>query len=394
MNIVTEKETEYSVIVRRLVKEFDKTAAERDKCGGTAKKERALIRESGLLRLTAPKEYGGYEEGWKIILDITRELAKVDSSVAHLFGYHFLCLASVELFGTSEQVRQFTKETAENDYFWGNAFNPLDTHVKATKKENGWIINGTKSFCSGAVDSDLLLVSAQKDDESGVLLAVVPTNRTGIIVGEDWDSFGQRQTDSGSVIFQNVFVRQEEVLQAYEVKEENLFATVRTHIAQSILIHVLLGTAEGAFEVAKDYTKNKSRPWVTSAVDAAKNDPYNIYHYGELFVKLKAADALVRISNEQLEKTWKVKHDLTEEERGECSIAVATAKVQVVQTALDVTSRVFQMMGARSTSSQYNFDRYWRNVRTHSLHDPIDYKIRDIGQYALNAKYPEISAYS
>lgn len=394
MNIVAGTKAEYSAIAQELVKEFAKTAIERDKRGGTAKIERDLIRHSGLLRLTASKKCGGYEESWETILRITREIAKVDSSVAHLFGYHFLCLASVELFGTSEQVKQFTKETAENNYFWGNAFNPLDIHVTATKKEKGWSINGTKSFCSGAVDSDRLLISAQKDDGSGVLMAVIPTNRTGITLGEDWDSFGQRQTDSGSVTFQSVVVHDEEVLHAYETMEGNLFATVRTHIAQSILIHVLLGTAEGAFEAAKDYTKNKTRPWVTATVDEVKNDPYNIYHYGELFIKLKAADALVCISNEQLEKTWKMKHHITEEQRGECSIAVATAKVQVVQTALDVTSRVFQMMGARSTSSQYNFDRYWRNVRTHSLHDPIDYKIRDIGQYTLNAKYPEISAYS
>jgi len=392
--MLIEKAPKLQDIVKSLTEEFAKTASERDKRGGTAKEERDLIRHSGLLRLTAPKKYGGYGEDWKRVLRITREMAKVDSSIAHLFGYHFLCLASVELYGTPEQVEQFTKETAENNYFWGNAFNPLDTHVTATKGDNGWIINGKKSFCSGAVDSDRLLISAQKDDGSGVLVAVIPTNRGGVLLGHDWDSFGQRQTDSGSVTFEHVIVHDTEVLDAYEAADSNLFATVRTHIAQSILIHVLLGTAEGAFEAAKDYTKTKTRPWVTSHVDAAINDPYNIYHYGDLFVQLKAADALVHISNEILENTWALKTSITEEQRGECSIAVATAKVQVVQTALDVTSRVFQMMGARATSAQYNFDRYWRNVRTHTLHDPIDYKIRDLGQYTLNNQYPKISAYS
>ncbi|MFJ8258747.1 acyl-CoA dehydrogenase family protein [Peribacillus asahii] len=392
--MLIEKAQKLQDIVKSLTEEFAKTASERDKRGGTAKEERDLIRHSGLLRLTAPEKYGGYGENWKRVLRITREIAKVDSSVAHLFGYHFLCLASVELYGTPEQVEQFTKETAENNYFWGNAFNPLDTHVTATKGDNGWIINGQKSFCSGAADSDRLLISAQKDDGSGVLIAVIPTNRGGILLGHDWDSFGQRQTDSGSVTFEHVIVHDTEVLDAYEATDSNLFATVRTHIAQSILIHVLLGTAEGAFAAAKDYTKTKTRPWVTSHVNQAINDPYNIYHYGDLFVQLKAADALVHISNEILENTWTLKTSITEEQRGECSIAVATAKVQVVQTALDVTSRVFQMMGARATSAQYNFDRYWRNVRTHTLHDPIDYKIRDLGQYTLNNQYPEISAYS
>lgn len=381
-------------VLTTLIEDFSQTASERDKLGGTAKRERDLIRRSGLLRLTSPKEIGGYGENWSTVFRFTREIAKVDSSLAHLFGYHFLCLASVELYGTSKQVAHFTKVTAENDYFWGNAFNPLDTHVIATETENGWIVDGKKSFCSGASDSDLLLISAQKSDSSGVLIAVIPTSREGITVEDDWNCFGQRQTDSGSVNFNRVFVKQEEVLDAFQADDNNIFSTVRTHIAQSILTNVLLGTAEGAFDVAKKYTQTKTRPWVTAHVSSAIDDPYNLYHYGDLFVKLKAADALLHISTEVLEHTWALKHSISLEKRGECGVAVATTKVHVVQTALDVTNRIFQVMGARATSANYNFDRYWRNVRTHTLHDPIDYKIRDLGQYILKNQYPEISAYS
>lgn len=372
--------------VSQLVEAFAKTASERDKSGGTAKEERDLIRQSSLLRLET--------DSWTDILAITRQIAKVDSSLAHLFGYHFLCRASVELYGTAEQVAHFRQLTIDNDYFWGNAFNPLDKHVQATRAQGGWVINGTKSFCSGASDSDLLLISAQKPDNAGPLIAVVPTSRTGITLENDWDAFGQRQTDSGNVTFHNVVVHDDEVLDAYEAGESNLFATVRTHIAQSVLIHVLLGTAEGAFETAQDYTRTQTRPWVTSHVASAVEDPYHVHHYGQLYVKLQASSALVTLANDTLNATWARKHAITADERGACSIAVATAKVQVVETALDVTSRVFQMMGARATSAKYNFDRYWRNVRTHTLHDPVDYKIRDLGNYTLNQTYPEISAYS
>lgn len=372
--------------VSTLVEAFAQTASERDKRGGTAKVERDLLRKSGLLRLDT--------DNWTDILAITRQIAKVDSSLAHLFGYHFLCRASVELYGTAEQVEKFCQQTIANDYFWGNAFNPLDTHVQATRVDDAWYINGTKSFCSGASDSDRLLISAQKPNGAGPLIAVIPTSRAGITTQNDWDAFGQRQTDSGNVTFEQVIVYDDEVLDAYEAGDSNLFATVRTHIAQSVLIHVLLGTAEGAFEAAQHYTRTQTRPWVTSHVATATEDPYYIQHYGQLFVKLQASDALVAVANEKLNDTWAQKQAITTAQRGECSIAVATAKVQVVETALDVTSRVFQMMGARATSAKYNFDRYWRNVRTHTLHDPIDYKIRDLGNYTLNHQYPEISAYS
>ena len=51
-------------VLAQLIQAFSQTAAERDKLGGTAKKERDLIRNSGLLRLTFSEELGGYEKGW------------------------------------------------------------------------------------------------------------------------------------------------------------------------------------------------------------------------------------------------------------------------------------------------------------------------------------------
>lgn len=95
--------------VSTLVEAFAQTASERDKKGGTAKAERDLLRKSGLLRL--------HTDNWTDILAITRQIAKVDSSLAHLFGYHFLCCASVELYGTAEQVEKFRQQTIANDYF-------------------------------------------------------------------------------------------------------------------------------------------------------------------------------------------------------------------------------------------------------------------------------------
>ncbi|WP_341301184.1 acyl-CoA dehydrogenase family protein [Lysinibacillus sp. FSL H8-0500] len=386
--------TVISARVSDLIDKFAVTASERDREGGTAKEQRDLIRSSDLLGLITPKELGGYGQDWLNVLAIIKQIAQVDSSLAHLFGYHFLCLATVDLYGTERQFAYYAQQTAEGNLFWGNAFNPLDQRVTATKTQSGWEINGVKSFCSGASDSDLLLISAQKRDEEGILFAVIPTKRTGILVENDWDSFGQRQTDSGSVQFEHVEVLAQEVLAANPTHTSSLKSTIRTHIAQSILNQVLLGTAEGAFQAAKEYTKNFTRPWLTANIQNATEDPYYVYHYGEFFVQLQAAIALSTIANEHLQATWNDRQQLTVKQRSECSIAVATAKVQIVKTALGITNGMFELMGARATSAKYNFDRYWRNVRTHTLHDPIDYKIRDIGQFALNGKYPEISPYS
>ena len=184
------------------------------------------------------------------------------------------------------------------------------------------------------------------------------------------------------------------MLNFYEQQPDGLFPTLRTHIAQTILVHVLLGVAEGAFEEAKNYTKTISRPWLTSGVEQATHDPYTIRQYGDLFVGLKASEALAQNAVEALQEAWEKEWSLTEQERGECGIMIATAKVSVAKTALEVTNRMFEVMGARATSAQYGYDRFWRNIRTHTLHDPIEYKIRDLGNWALNDQLPEISPYS
>ena len=128
----------------------------------------------------------------------------------------------------------------------GNAFNPRDSGLKAVRENGRLMLSGSKSFCSGATDSDRLLVSAQEEGSGEALLCVLPTHRAGIVTEDNWDGFGQRQTDSGSVKFEDVIVYEEEIL--YKAAEEQkVFPTVRTHLAQLMLTHLLYGIAQGAF---------------------------------------------------------------------------------------------------------------------------------------------------
>ncbi|MCC5656840.1 hypothetical protein LC608_07530 [Nostoc sp. XA010] len=50
--------------------------------------------------------------------------------------------------------------------------------------------------------------------------------------------------------------------------------------------------------------------------------------------------------------------------------------------------------GTRATATKYGFDRYWRDLRTFTLHDPVDYKLRAIGDWVLNEQLPVITQYS
>ena len=85
---------------------------------------------------------------------------------------------------------------------------------------------------------------------------------------------------------------------------------------------------------------------------------------------------------------------ITPQRRGEVAATVAHVKVVTTDTGLSVTSGIFEMLGARATGKKYGFDRYWRDIRTHSLHDPVAYKKREVGRYQVLGEIPEPTWYT
>ena len=394
MQFVETKESEnYLVLAKSLAKEFAETAVARDAKGGTPKQERDRLRESNLLKLIIPRQYGGLGQNWIVTFKIIREFAKVDSSIAHIFSYHHLGVVVPHIFGSVEQKQRYYSETIRNNWFWCNALNPLDHRTTLTPENNHFRLNGIKSFCSGSQDSDILPITAthQTTDELNIL--AIPTQRKGVTVHDDWNNMGQRQTDSGSVTFDNVLVYSNEILGIRD-KPSQPFGTIRACLTQLNLANIYLGIAQGAFEAAKRYNCTSTRPWITSGVENATQDPYIIQHYGNMWVDLQAARSLTEQAGELLQMAWEKEWSLTAELRGECALSIAIAKVAATKVGLDITNRIFEVMGARATSAKYGFDRYWRNLRTFTLHDPVDYKVRDIGNWALNDEWPKPNFYS
>ena len=377
-----------------LAAEFALTAVERDERGGTPKAERDALRQSGLLALSIPTQYGGLGARWSETLGIVREFAKVDSSIAHVFGFHHLMLATVRLFARPDQWQPWFEQTARKNWFWGNALNPLDTRT-VVKDFGGWReFSGKKSFCSGASDSEMLIASAVDESAGGkLLIAAIPSGRSGITLHNDWNNIGQRQTDSGSASFERVRVEESELL-LDPGPLSTPFACLRPLIAQLHFANIFLGIAEGAFEEARQYTLEEARPWFRSSASHSTQDPYILSHYGDFWVALQSTRLLVERAGEVLDAAWAKGSALTSEERGTAAIAIATAKVAATRQGLDLCSRLFEVTGARSTHASLRLDRHWRNLRTQTLHDPVDYKLHELGDWALNQSLPIPTFYS
>jgi alkylation response protein AidB-like acyl-CoA dehydrogenase len=383
----------YREIAAELSRELAASAVERDLRAGAPDEEIQRLRETGLLSLVVPQQYGGAGATWAEALKIVQELAKADGSIGQLYGNHLNLTTLAEVGGTAAQAEYYYRQTVEHNLFWANAINTRDERLKLTPEGDHYRVNGVKSFGTGVIEADYRVFSAVQDGVEIPPIFVIPKDREGLVYNDDWDNIGQRRTASGSFTFNNVYVAADEIL-GPPSSPDGAFATFLGIVAQLTKTYIYLGVAEGAFAAGTQYTTSQTRPWITSGVDSATKDPYILHHYGEFWIQLQAAIAFADQTAEKVQAAWEKKDALNHQERGEVAVAVSAAKALATKAGLEIATRIFEVTGTRSTATRYGFDRYWRDLRTFTLHDPVDYKLRDIGNWILNHELPPVTQYS
>jgi alkylation response protein AidB-like acyl-CoA dehydrogenase len=135
--------------------------------------------------------------------------------------------------------------------------------------------------------------------------------------------------------------------------------------------------------------------------EKATEEFYILERYGNFHAHLRAAVALADRAGDQISQVYArysgdlaTRAKLSARERGEVAEWVASAKVVTTDTALRVTAGVFEVTGAKATSQKVGLDRFWRDVRTHTLHDPVAYKNRELGRFQLLDEVPEPTWYT
>lgn len=383
--------------VEELAAILGETAIARDKTGGTAIAERQAIRKSGLLTLRVPDTTGAPKESWPRILRIVRRLAAVDSSLAHLLAFQHLQVETLNLFGTPAQQDKFYGKTSEG-WFWGNATNDRDTRLNLIQDGGRYYLDGERMFCSGSADSDGLIINVAHPALPGarVFLAIA-TKRDGVEVANDWDAIGQRQTDSGTVRFNRVLVEDDEFLgwiPGTQPLQRLPRHSLRACLAQLILAEIYIGNTEGALANALDYVGTRRRPWPVLGEKDLLDDGILQLRFGQYWTQYRGARALTDQAAVALQAAWDKGDALTARERGTLALTIAEARLAAVEAGLAITSGIFDQAGASATLSVLGLDRFWRNIRVHSLHDPLDSKRQALGAWLLKDEIPAPSGYS
>ncbi|MHA4853616.1 acyl-CoA dehydrogenase family protein [Rhodococcus sp. MSC1_016] len=373
-------------------------AVERDRVGAAPYAEVQLLKDSGLVTLLGPTEFGGGGQRWETAYQVVRVIARGDGSIGQLLGYHYLWAWAVRLVGTEPQIGAVEELYTSNNFLFGGAVNPRDTDLTIVDRGETLVYNGVKSFSTGGRATDLTVLEGIIEGTTTHVFAIVPTAQDGIVFRGDWDNLGQRLTDSGSVEINDVEVDWAGAAGFVDKEFQPLvYNTLNFPALEIVFANFYVGIARGALDTAAEYTRTRTRPWPYGGdnKELATDEWYLREGYGDLQAKLWAAEAFVdQVNRESDAVLHDARENLTEQARGDLAVRIAAAKLRAADVALEIGTRVFELTGARATSNSVGLDIFWRNVRTHTLHDPVAYKRREVGGYVLTGEIPEPTWYT
>ena len=346
-----------------------------------------LFSQRGLGAIRIAQKYGGAFVSNKTLAHVFRIINKADSSLGQIPQNQIALLNVIDLIGSHEQKTFVFNEILQGKRLanGGPEKNTKDTKTLSTLltvQNEHYILNGEKFYSTGSSFADWLAIKAIHP-EGHIVLAIVDKNTQGIEVINDWNGFGQRTTSSGSVKLTNVKVDPFLIFDERKLLEQ---PTTRGAYSQLLQVAIDVGIAEAAF--ADTLTAiHKARPILDSGFDKASQEHYTLQDVGKLNVLLDAAILLLDEAAEYLDELDQIEQ-ITEQQAAKASILVAEAKVYAHDAALNISEKLIELGGSRSSLKQHNLDQHWRNARVHTLHDPIRWKLHALGEYYLNNKLP------
>lgn len=347
------------------------------------------IKDARLGTLRIPEAKGGPGGSIEDYIEVLMILGEADSNIPHALRSHFnftehLALAPLEL-----EDRRHLESVLAGKLFAGASTEqrtkrPGEITTQLSVDGDRYRLNGRKWYATGTAFADYGSFSAI--DEQGQPIGVlIPLDREGITILDDWDSMGQRMTASGGVTLNNV-----EVL-PHELTTRRLGSQIGRHSSAMRQLHLAAsatGAVQGAVNDGIAYVLRQARTTLHSSAEVASQDPFVQKTVGELSAGAFAVKTLIREAARTLDRTAAAfatgDEEAVEAALLEGSLAVARTQIIGSQLSLNVATSLYELGGGSATSTERNFDRHWRNIRTVYNHNPLLHKARVVGDYFLN----------
>jgi alkylation response protein AidB-like acyl-CoA dehydrogenase len=365
----------------------------------------AALKRAGFGTLRLPAEFGGPGLSVRQLFSAVIDVARADPIVAHIFRTHFWFVEErLRALGANPAdpiSQRWLSEVAAGKLF-ANAFSEKGTLAVGSLVFNtrllpadsgGYRLDGEKFYSTGTLFSDYLTVATTTDHDS-VASVLVPSDRAGVRIIDDWDGFGQRRTGTGTTVFTNVAVSADEVLLDAPYDAEP--APTVQYAALQLYIHaVVAGVLASVVDDGVALLRSRTRSFSHALTESPVDDPLYQKLLGELASVAYVAKAAVLDAADAIGAATDSERDGVPDARlaAEAQLKVAKVKVHLDDIAPEAATRLLELGGASAASRQRNLDRHWRNVRTITLHNPVAYKARVIGENLLHGSPLPANAY-
>ncbi|WOC11387.1 acyl-CoA dehydrogenase family protein [Gordonia sp. MP11Mi] len=349
------------------------------------------VADSGYGRLRLPVERGGAGSTLRELFAAIIDLAEADPTVAHIYRTHFWLTedflaaqgpATDRLLEHVGDGKVFGNATSERS---GRPAGSQEFSTTLTRTGDNYRLNGEKFYTTGTLFSDFVSVWAVDDDATPTAV-VIPTDRAGVTILDDWDGFGQRRTGSGTTRFTDVIVHPEEIVRRFD--RDDRPPSTQGAFVQLYLHAVVAGILRTVVSDAKDLVLARSRNFSHADSLSPSDDPSVQQVVGELASLAFVAEATVLAAADTLDTAAESAVDGVPDAPLANTAAVAVSKTKVVldDLATRAATVLFEAGGASASSRTKDLDRHWRNIRTITLHNPRRLKAQAVGADILTGQ--------
>ena len=352
--------------IRELAREFAEKkiapiAAEIDQNDAMPQSIYDEMAEMGFFGLTLPEEYGGLELDKRSYVCVMEEICKKSVAAALKFSSaNSLSTAPILLAGSEEQKQKYIPGIASGDDFMafaltepGAGSDAASMTTKAVEDGDSYILNGRKTFITGAGMAKNSVVFAKTDPDKGakgITTFIVDMSLPGVSVGKHEEKMGQRGVDVCDVILEDVRVPKSEIVG--EVGRGFINAMKTLSVGRIGVATQSIGIAQGAMDEAVKFIKERKQfGQFLSDFQALR------FMVAEMETKLNAARLLVYNAAYLMD----MGEDVTKDS--------AMAKYYASEMAVDVVGKALQLHGGYGYMKEYTIERLWRDVRILTIYE-------------------------
>ncbi|MDR2062908.1 MAG: monooxygenase [Acinetobacter sp.] len=346
------------------------------------------LKQAGFGAVRVPVAFGGDGVSQKQLFQLLIELAQADSNVVQALRGHFAFVEDrLNAQKTAAQTLWF--ERFVRGEIVGNAWTEIgqveigDVATRVTAAQDGKLrIHGQKYYSTGTIFADWIDLFALDETTNQHVIAAVSTQAEGIDIVDDWDGFGQKTTGSGTLTLNNVEIGRDHILVF-----ENRFK-YQTAFYQVVHLATLAGIAQSAVQTFKQEVRQRTRIYSHGNASLVREDAQILQIIGKASAQAYAAQSIALSTAEALDAAY-LQHFQNDEQaeldaNQRAELVSAQGQVVIAELVLNLSSELFNALGASASSTDKQLDRFWRNARVVASHNPLVYKQKVIGDWEVN----------